>query len=74
MQKEIPFQPEELVNPLMGTDSHVGLSNCNTYPAIAVHWVINLWTAQTGKMENGWAYTYDAEKIRGFKQTHQPSP
>ena len=25
-------------------------------------------------MGNGWCYTYDAEKIRGFKQTHQPSP
>ena len=25
-------------------------------------------------MGNGWAYTYDADKIRGFKQTHQPSP
>lgn len=23
---------------------------------------------------DGWAYTYDADKIRGFKQTHQPSP
>ena len=25
-------------------------------------------------MGDGWCYTYDAEKIRGFKQTHQPSP
>ena len=25
-------------------------------------------------MGDGWAYTYDADKIRGFKQTHQPSP
>ncbi|HSU50709.1 MAG TPA: GH92 family glycosyl hydrolase, partial [Segetibacter sp.] len=23
---------------------------------------------------NGWAYTYSADRIRGFKQTHQPSP
>jgi putative alpha-1,2-mannosidase len=29
---------------------------------------------QTGKMGDGWAYTYDADKIKGFKQTHQPSP
>ena len=35
---------------------------------------MNLWTPQTGKMGNGWAYTYAADKIRGFKQTHQPSP
>jgi putative alpha-1,2-mannosidase len=25
-------------------------------------------------MGNGWMYTYDADQIRGFKQTHQPSP
>lgn len=35
---------------------------------------MNMWTPQTGEMGNGWAYTYDADKIRGFKQTHQPSP
>jgi predicted alpha-1,2-mannosidase len=35
---------------------------------------MNFWTPQTGKMGNGWAYTYDADKMRGFKQTHQPSP
>ncbi|WP_299825967.1 GH92 family glycosyl hydrolase [uncultured Pontibacter sp.] len=74
-QKKNPhFEPEELANPLMGTDSKVSLSNGNTYPAVAVPWGMNLWTAQTGKMGNGWAYTYDDDKIRGFKQTHQPSP
>ncbi len=25
-------------------------------------------------MGDGWAYRYDAHQIRGFKQTHQPSP
>ena len=25
-------------------------------------------------MGDGWTYTYSADKIRGFKQTHQPSP
>ena len=29
---------------------------------------------QTGKMGNGWAYVYDHYRLRGFKQTHQPSP
>ena len=66
--------PVEWVNPLMGTDSKPELSNGNTYPAIGVPWGMNLWTPQTGKMGNGWAYTYAADKIRGFKQTHQPSP
>lgn len=64
----------ELVNPLIGTDSKPSLSNGNTYPAIALPWGMNFWMPQTGKMGNGWAYTYAADKIRGFKQTHQPSP
>lgn len=67
-------EPEELVNPLMGTLSKPSLSNGNTYPAIGLPWGMNLWTPQTGKMGDGWMYTYDADKIRGFKQTHQPSP
>lgn len=63
-----------LVNPLMGTDSEFKLSNGNTYPAIARPWGMNFWTPQTAKMGDGWTYAYDAYKIRGFKQTHQPSP
>ncbi|EJG03547.1 GH92 family glycosyl hydrolase [Flavobacterium sp. F52] len=66
--------PVEYVNPLMGTQSLHNLSNGNTYPAICRPWGMNFWTPQTGKMGDGWAYTYTAEKIRGFKQTHQPSP
>lgn len=66
--------PVEWVNPLMGTDSKPSLSNGNTYPSICVPWGMNFWTAQTGPMGNGWQYQYGAEKIRGFKQTHQPSP
>jgi predicted alpha-1,2-mannosidase len=58
----------------MGTDSKGELSNGNTYPAIAMPWGMNFWMPQTGRMGDGWAYTYDADKIRGFKQTHQPSP
>jgi predicted alpha-1,2-mannosidase len=64
----------DLANPLMGTASKPDLSNGNTYPAIALPWGMNFWTPQTGKMGDGWQYTYDADKIRGFKQTHQPSP
>ena len=66
--------PVDYANPLIGTDSHYSLSNGNTYPAIAMPWGMNFWTPQTGKMGDGWAYTYDSNKIRGFKQTHQPSP
>ncbi len=72
--KEAPFDPVEYVNPLMGTQSTYELSAGNTYPAIARPWGMNFWTPQTGKMGNGWQYVYTANKIRGFKQTHQPSP
>ncbi|WP_300976717.1 GH92 family glycosyl hydrolase [Flavobacterium sp.] len=66
--------PADHVNILMGTQSVHSLSNGNTYPAIARPWGMNFWSPQTGKMGDGWMYTYTAEKIRGFKQTHQPSP
>nr|WP_269845209.1 GH92 family glycosyl hydrolase [Sphingomonas deserti] len=64
----------DLVNPLMGTDSNYALSYGNTYPAVAVPWGMNFWTPVTGKMGNGWGYTYDDTKISGIKQTHQASP
>jgi predicted alpha-1,2-mannosidase len=35
---------------------------------------MNFWTPQTAEMGDGWAYKYDDNKIRGIKQTHQPSP
>ncbi|EJX07367.1 sugar hydrolase [gut metagenome] len=62
------------VSPLVGTLSSFELSTGNTYPAIARPWGMNFWTPQTGKMGDGWQYVYTAHKIRGFKQTHQPSP
>lgn len=71
-QTEISYV--DYVNPLMGTQSTYELSNGNTYPAIGVPWGMNYWSPQTGKMGDGWMYTYTANKIKGFKQTHQPSP
>ena len=71
---EFLTDPVELVNPLMGSDSEFSLSNGNTYPAIARPWGMNFWAPQTNKMGDGWMYQYDAHKLRGFKQTHQPSP
>lgn len=67
-------EPVDYVSILVGTQSKFELSNGNTYPAIARPWGMNFWTPQTGKMGDGWVYRYDADKIRGFKQTHQPSP
>lgn len=66
--------PVDYVSTLVGTQSKFELSTGNTYPAIAMPWGMNFWTPQTGKMGDGWTYTYGADKIRGFKQTHQPSP
>ncbi len=68
------LEPVEYVTTLVGTQSEFALSTGNTYPAIAMPWGMNFWTPQTGTMGDGWAYRYDAKRIRGFKQTHQPSP
>ena len=64
----------DYVNPLMGTLSEYQLSTGNTYPAIARPWGMNFWVPQTGKMGDGWIYVYNHYRLRGFKQTHQPSP
>lgn len=67
-------KPIDLVSTLVGTQSTYFISTGNTYPAIAMPWGMNFWSPQTGKMGDGWMYMYTAEKLRGFKQTHQPSP
>lgn len=71
---ETSVRPSEYVTTLVGTQSDYTLSTGNTYPAVAVPWGMNFWTPQTGKMGDGWAYTYGSHTIRGLKQTHQPSP
>ena len=68
------LEPVDYVNTLVGSQSSFQLSTGNTYPAVAVPWGMNYWVPQTGKMGDGWQYTYTATHIRGFKQTHQPSP
>ena len=74
LQSSAVKNPVDYVSTLVGTQSKFELSTGNTYPATALPWGMHFWTPQTGKMGDGWAYTYDADKIRGFKQTHQPSP
>lgn len=66
--------PIEYVNPLMGTESVYSFSHGNTYPAVAVPWGMNFWSPQTGENGSGWMYSYQDTVIRGFRQTHQPSP
>lgn len=72
--KEVLLEPADYVSTLVGSLSDYTLSTGNTYPAVAMPWGMNFWTAQTGTMGDGWAYRYDAHRIRGIKQTHQPSP
>lgn len=67
-------EPVGYVSTLVGTMSKHSLSTGNTYPATARPWGMNFWIPQTGKMGDGWAYVYTADKINGIKQTHQPSP
>lgn len=67
-------EPVDYVSTLVGTQSKYSLSTGNTYPAVAMPWGTHFWTPQTGRNGDGWAYTYTADKIRGIKMTHQPSP
>jgi len=67
-------EPVDHVNVMTGTQSKYSFSTGNTYPAITLPYAMNCWVPQTGEMGNGWVYTYDAERIMGLKQTHQPSP
>ena len=71
---EMVTDPVDYVSTLVGTLSHHAFSTGNTYPAVALPWGMNFWTPQSGRMGDGWAYRYDQNWIRGFKQTHQPSP
>lgn len=66
--------PADLVSTLVGTMSEHSISNGNLYPATTLPWGMNCWTPMTSRLGDGWTYRYDAHKITGFKQTHQPSP
>ena len=64
----------QYVNTLQGTHSNFGLSHGNTFPATAMPYAQHMWTPQTGKNGDGFKYLYDADRIRGFGQSHQCSP
>ena len=61
------------VNTRQGTNSKYEFSYGNTYPATALPFGMNTWTAQTGKNGDGWKYQYFEHTIRGFQQSHQCS-
>ena len=66
--------PVSLVNPLQGTDSEPGYSHGNEYPAIALPFPMNTWAPYTRPVSDSFYYQYHDPKIRGIRQTHQPSP
>ena len=72
--KKTDFHPEEYVSTLVGTLSEPSFSTGNQFPALSMPWGMNHWSPQTARNGEGWMYSYSAHKIRGFKQTHQPSP
>ena len=66
--------PVMLANPLQGTDSNGGYSHGNEYPAIALPFPMNTWAPYTRPASDSFYYQYRDTKIRGIRQTHQPSP
>ncbi|HWH67878.1 MAG TPA: GH92 family glycosyl hydrolase, partial [Candidatus Sulfotelmatobacter sp.] len=67
------FAPVLLANPLQGTDSSGAFSHGNTYPAIALPFPMNTWSAYTQPQRDSFYYQYRHQEIRGIRQTHQPS-
>jgi predicted alpha-1,2-mannosidase len=67
-------EPVDLVNPLMGTDSTREYSHGNQYPAVALPFPMNTWAPYTQPEADSFFYQYPQNKIRGIRETHQPSP
>ena len=63
-----------LADPLMGTDSTSSFSHGNTLPEAALPFPVNAWCAYTQPQRETFFYQYTQNKIRGIRQTHQPSP
>ncbi len=64
-----------LAYPLMGTENIAGgFSHGNTIPEAALPFPMNAWAAYTQPQRDSFYYSYAATKIRGIRQTHQPSP
>ncbi|MGH7969863.1 MAG: glycoside hydrolase domain-containing protein, partial [Limisphaerales bacterium] len=66
--------PVTLANPMQGTDSTFAFSHGNEYPAIALPFPMNTWAPYTQPVRDSFYYQYRQTKIRGIRQTHQPSP
>ncbi len=66
--------PADLVVTLQGSDSTMGFSHGNTYPAVALPFAMNAWSPYTQPCKDSFFYQYRQTKLRGLRQTHQPSP
>ncbi|MGO9203172.1 MAG: GH92 family glycosyl hydrolase [Limisphaerales bacterium] len=66
--------PVTLANPMQGTDSEFRYSHGNEYPAIALPFPMNTWAPYTQPARDSFYYQYRQPRIRGIRQTHQPSP
>ncbi len=66
--------PVQMANPLQGTDSSFPFSHGNEYPAIALPFPMNTWAPYTQPLRDSFYYQYRQTKLRGIRQTHQPSP
>ena len=64
----------QLANPLMGTDNPNGFSHGNTIPEAALPFPMNAWAPYTQPQRDSFYYAWRQTKIRGIRQTHQPSP
>lgn len=64
----------ELANPIAGTDSARNFSHGNEYPSIALPYPMNAWAPYTEPARDTFYYQYKKNKIRGIRQTHEPSP
>lgn len=73
-QLALAASPLELANPLMGTDNPNGFSHGNTLPEAALPFPMNAWCAYTQPQRDSFYYAWRQNKIRGIRQTHQPSP
>ena len=63
-----------LANPMAGTDSARSFSHGNEYPSIALPYPMNAWAPYTEPESDSFYYQYKKNKIRGIRQTHEPSP
>ncbi len=64
----------QYVNPLIGTNSNPDNFSGNVSPIAAMPFGMNLWIPNTVNRDPRWIYSYESNRIKGFRCSHQPSP